>query len=129
MASVVALLGVLAAVAWYASAAIVAPMRVVDGFPIGVPVDCVTQSNPSCEDVIRYATEALDRREASHPAVISMAVFHEDLSLGAAANGQGPFTRSGELDVAVFSLVDGSRRAAGAYCGVGSCVGLETYPP
>jgi hypothetical protein len=36
--------------------------------------------------------------------------------------------RSGTLMVVVFELADGSRRAAGVYCGVGPCIGLGSYP-
>lgn len=119
-----ALIGTLVAVAVVAAAFVLfrgAPSTPasVSGFPVGGTADC-SSGTLDCADAIRAATEALNTREPSHPAIQSAAV-HE---LGQSASSE---RRSQALVVVLFALSDGTAAAAGATCGVGSCQPVETY--
>jgi hypothetical protein len=100
---------------------------IVDGFPLATALDCAT-SFDSCGELTALARSAFDIREPHHPSVVSSTVYNEDINNPLLFDNSIGHARSGSVRVVVFDLADGSRGAAGVYCGVGGCVPLETYP-
>ena len=88
-------------------------LQVIDGFPLGTPADCRAPA-VDCDDIARAAHEALTTREGNSVQIRSTEVY-------AAGGKPAVGTRSQPLYVVVFTLEDGTRRAAGATCGVGKC--------
>jgi hypothetical protein len=105
-----------------ASQATAGPGQILDGFPIGQPVDLAAGDG----DREALATQALDTREPDHPAIVSVATYAEDLT-NTTIFPQQPVGRSGTVTVFVFTFSDGSQAATGVYCGVGGCQPVAIY--
>jgi hypothetical protein len=106
---------------------VVAPAAgpIVDGFPIGAPATCAPDR---CDEWVRLARSVLEDRDPAHAEVINVRIYLEDLTNPLLFEPGVLHRRSGTLVVVVFELADGSKRAAGVYCGVGPCIGLGSYP-
>ena len=85
---------------------------ILDGFPLGAAVDCRGPA-VDCDDIARAAQEGL--------AADGTALQIRSTEVYAAGGKPAVGTRSQPLYVVVFTLDDGTRRAAGATCGVGGC--------
>jgi hypothetical protein len=106
--SLLALLFVIAAIAACAKSA---PDPVVDGWPIGPPVDCAAAID--CAAWLAVAQGRLDGRDPGHAEVVK-AILHNEGTLVAPDGGLQIFTRSGGCcSVAVFELADGTVAAIG----------------
>jgi hypothetical protein len=102
-----------------------AARRIVDGFPIGAPAACAPEL---CDEWVQLARSVFDDRDPEHAEVINVRMYLEDLTNPLLFEPGVVHARSGTLMVVVFQLADGSRRATGVYCGVGPCIGLDSYP-
>jgi hypothetical protein len=105
-----------------------APGPIIDGFPIGRLLDCGLSRSAPCHEVLPLARAAFDSRVPDHPEILATSFFMEDINNPAIFDPRVLHARSGTLIVVVFNLADGSKHAAGVYCGVGGCTGLATYP-
>jgi hypothetical protein len=88
---------------------------VIDGFPVGAPIECL---DPACLADRELARSALHGREKDHAAVVSEAAYDEG----------GTGRRSVPLLVFVFVLADGRLHATGAVCLISGCLPLQEYP-
>jgi hypothetical protein len=100
----------------------VGPGQVLDGFPIGAPVDM-----PAQDETRQLAILALSDREPNHPPIVSIGTYAEDLTNATVFPDQ-PRTRSGSVTVFVFTFDDGTQAATGVYCGAGPCQPEPTFP-
>ena len=114
----------------------------VDGFKIGVMVECSGGTDPravgdsGCD--LERATLALDAREPGHAAVVSYRMYSDgtqpepiDMTGDGPPPTPGPRHPGPKVTVFVFTLADGSTRATGVACGDVKptvCVGVPSYP-
>jgi hypothetical protein len=122
------------------------PGLVIDGFTLGVPVSCKGGADirgaptPSpdimCFDFPALARAALDARDPNHGVIVSVDQYSDgtqpgsvDITGDATAPPQATRHPGPAVDVFVFMLADGTRRATGVACnGSGPCVGVGSYP-
>jgi hypothetical protein len=83
---------------------------VVDGWPVGDEVDC---QDGTCDELIRVAKSALQRRDSGH-AAITRATLHQK-TYWVNPEGQKILTTTsgGCCRIALFELADGTRAAIG----------------
>lgn len=97
------------------TAAACAPLRespVVDGWPVGDPLDCTT-SGARCPELLAAATAGLGVRDPGHAPIVQATLHVEGVVFDDKGN-QILWTRSGACcNVARFELADGSVRAMG----------------
>lgn len=85
---------------------------VVDGWPVGDPLDCTTP-RARCPELLAEATAGLGRRELGHAPIVRATLHIEGVVLDDDGN-QILWTRSGACcNVALFELEDGSVHAIG----------------
>lgn len=117
---------------------------VIDGFTLGVPLQCSGPVGPvtsaaigrGCGGDPQRAMAALDARDPGHAAIVSTTSWTDGTQPGAIdVTGDSPpptggATHSGaNITVFVFRLADGSTRATGVACSdSGPCVGVGSYP-
>jgi hypothetical protein len=99
----------------------VGPGQVLDGFPIGAPLDV-----PPQDETRQLAILALSDRDPNQRPITSISTFAEDMTNTTIFPDQ-PLARSGSVTVFVFTFDDGSQAATGVYCGVGPCRPESTY--
>lgn len=118
----------------------------IDGFTPGVHLVCsgaIGSIDPkymsrTCSGKIELAIAALDARDPSHAAVVSMTQYSDGTQpepvdvTGNAPTPTPPPTRhpGPQVTVFVFTLADGSTRATGVACtdNPPACVGVGSYP-
>ena len=85
---------------------------VVDTWPIGDPLDCVSGAN--CDVLTRVALAGLDERDPGHAAVVAARLHNEGALVDAKTGNRVLMTRSGSCcSVLVVELADGSTHAIG----------------
>ena len=122
------------------------PGQVIDGFTLGEPTGCMGGTdfpgNPTqarhtmCFDFPALARAAFDARDPDHGAIVSVDQYADgtqpssvDITGDATAPPQATRHPGPAVDVFVFTLADGTRRATGVACnGSGPCVGVGSYP-
>lgn len=97
---------------------------VIDGFPVGDAVAC-SATNQTCVDIVSMGRSVFDQRMPSHAAVTTTTVYYEGPTNPRTGEA---ISRNGEMYIVVFTLADGSRHAAGVYCGFLPCTPFATYP-
>lgn len=88
---------------------------VIDRYKIGDPLDCGVNGDPTCDEMLRIATDvATSKRGIASSAIVEHRLYTEFIPPGSTSGG-------GMVGIVVFDLGDGSRAAVGVYCGVGGC--------
>lgn len=113
--------------------------RVVDGWPIGAELDCSTEligrvPKVPCDvqfrTFIRAATDAIDRRDPGHPAIVRVTLHQQSTTAVDAFGHEITRTTTGTIHVARFDLADGSVRAIGiGILGIGPDLWTGDYGP
>jgi hypothetical protein len=119
---------------------------VVDGFTLGAPASCMGPTevpgaptplpDTVCFDFPALAQGALDARDPNHAGIVSVDQYSDgtqpgsiDVTGAATAPPQATWHPGPAVDVFVFTLADGTRRATGVACDrLGPCVGVGSYP-
>ena len=85
---------------------------VVDGWPVGIEVDCATRTD--CGMLLRLARDRLDQRNPGHAAVTRVSLHAEGALVDATTGDRILHTRSGGSPmIVVFQLEDGTASAVG----------------
>ena len=86
--------------------------RVVDGWPIGAPLQCEDASR--CQALSAVAREGLDQHYAGHAAVVEFGLYNEGSRIDAETGDKILVIRSGACcEVALYRLADGTEHALG----------------
>jgi hypothetical protein len=119
---------------------------VIDGFTLGEETSCMGPTDvpgaptpppdTTCFDFEALARAALDARDHKHAAIVSVDTYADgtqpgsvDITGDATAPPQGTRHPGPAVDVFVFTLADGTRRATGIVCtGSRPCAGVGFYP-
>jgi hypothetical protein len=88
---------------------------VIDRYRIGDPLDCPVNGDPTCDEMVRIATDtATGERGVAPSAIVGHRLYYEFRPPGMTSGG-------GTVGIVVFDLADGSRVAVSVGCGVGPC--------
>lgn len=86
--------------------------RVVDGWPIGVPLAC--EDVARCQILGQVAREGLDQYYAGHAEIAEFGLHSEGMTVDPETGDKILVTRSGACcEVALFRLADGTEHALG----------------
>jgi hypothetical protein len=92
---------------------------VIDGIQVGTPIDCAAPAD--CSDVLSFAqTAAIKTRGLDPSAIADTSVYTPYVPDNMVSTGGG--------FVVVYDLIDGSKMAIRAHCGVGPCQVVPLQP-
>ena len=86
--------------------------RVVDGWPIGAPLEC--EDAARCQALTTVAGEGLDQHYPQHAEIVGFGLYSEGMRVDPETGNAILVNRSGSCcDVALFRLADGTEHALG----------------